>query len=238
LSEAFQFARITTIDAVLEAFDWPFAREQAAGIEALWQRETAKVPALFNGEVLIQHRGTVEGTVFRAGYSITRYKAFLAWNRLGCPGLPVRNGFAMAALQARDGAYLLGVMAAHTANAGKIYFAAGTPDRGDLTADGRVDLAGSVMRELTEETGLGPADVTLDTDWLAVIGASRAAFMRHVRIDLPADEARALILARMAHLPEQELADIHIARGPADIDPAHMPPFQCAFLAHAFAQRG
>lgn len=222
------------IDARVEPFDWAFAREHAGEIEAVWRRESAGKPEMFDGEVLIQHRGAVEGRIFRAGYSFTRYKPFLAWHRLGHPGEPVRNGFAMAALKTRDGAYLLGVMAGWTANAGRIYFAAGTPDRQDMTPGGRVDLAGSVIRELGEETGLRPDEVTVGAGWRMVLGRHRAAFMRPVFIDLPAVEARALMLDRMARLKEQELQDIHIARGVADIDRARMPPYQVAFLEHVF----
>ncbi|MCA3638590.1 MAG: NUDIX hydrolase [Methylobacterium sp.] len=221
------------IDAVLEPYDWPFPRDHAAEIAGIWARETAAKPALFNGQVLLQHRGWREGRVFRAGYAPTDYRSFLGWMRLGNPPPLVRNGFAMAALQARDGAFLLGEMGQHTANPGKIYFAAGTPDLDDVV-DGRVDLAGSVLRELGEETGLLPADVTVEPRWTSVMGTSRIAFMRPVRIDFPAEDARALMLERMKTLEEEELSDIHIVRGEADLDEGRMPPFQIAFLRHAF----
>lgn len=234
MPDSFTLHDLRAVEARVEPFDWSFVAQHAAEIERVWMAETGAKPGMFDGEVLIQHRGEVAGDVFRAAYGFTRYKAFLAWNRLGCPGIPVRNGFAMAALQSREGAYLLGVMAEGTANAGKIYFAAGTPDRNDVTAEGEVDLAGSVIRELEEETGLSSRDVVIEPRWRAVMGRHRVAFMRPVRLDLPADEARRMILDRMRALPEQELSDIVIARDARDIDPTRMPPFQRAFLEDAF----
>lgn len=223
------------VDAVVEPFEWDFPLSHAPEIETIWQRETSGKPEMFNGRVLIQHRGVPDGRIFRCAYSETDYRTFLAWNRLGHRGrVGVRNGFAMAALRASDGAFLLGEMGAHTANAGKIYFAAGTPDFDDVV-EGRVDLAGSVLREMSEETGLLAAEVQVGEGWTAIMSAVRIAFMRRVSIAMPADEARALMLERMKHLPEQELADIHIVRGPADIDEVRMPLFQQIYLRHAFA---
>jgi 8-oxo-dGTP pyrophosphatase MutT (NUDIX family) len=230
----FEIVDLDAIEAVLEPYHWVFPRDFEAKIEEIWAHETAGKSHMFNGRVLIQHRGQVEGRIFRCGYSGTDYKSFLAWQRMGNPPPQIRNGFAMAALRAADGAFLLGEMGAHTANAGKIYFAAGTPDFGDVV-DGKVDLAGSVLREMGEETGLEAHEVQVAQDWTAVLGSSRVAFMRPVRIDLPAAEARALMLERMKSLPEQELADIHIVRSAADIDEARMPLFQQVYLRHAFA---
>jgi 8-oxo-dGTP pyrophosphatase MutT (NUDIX family) len=222
------------IDARLEAHDWPFARSHADEIERIWARETALRPATFDGRVLLQHRGELRGGVFQAGYFATSYKPFIGWTRLGWPGAHVRNGFAMAALRARDGAFLAARMGGHTANAGKVYFAAGTPDMDDVTPDGAVDLAGSVLRELTEETGLTLAELEVGAGWTAVTEPTRIAFMRPVAIDLPADEARALMLSRIARQAEPELADIVIIRSRSDIieDERIMPRFMQRYLAH------
>ncbi|CAN1544595.1 hypothetical protein MCEMSEM23_01908 [Rhabdaerophilaceae bacterium] len=222
------------IDADFEPYDWTFPRDHAASIQDIWARETAIKPELFNGRVLIQHRGERDGTIFRCGYSETDYRSFLSWHRMGHPPPRMRNGFAMAALKAADGAFLLGEMASHTANAGKIYFAAGTPDLDDVV-DNKVDLAGSVLREMSEETGLLADEVRVGQGWIAVSSAERIAFMRPVRIDLPAIEARAMMLGRMKLLAEQELADVHIIRGLADLDEARMPGFQLAYLRFVLA---
>jgi 8-oxo-dGTP pyrophosphatase MutT (NUDIX family) len=234
---------LSDIEARLEVHDWPFTRSHADEIEQVWARETNLRPATFDGPVLLQHRGEVRDGVFQAGYFATSYKPFISWTRLGWPGdqnpaSHLRNGFSMAALRARDGAFLLGRMGEHTANAGKVYFAAGTPDMDDVTPDGVVDLAGSVTRELMEETGLRLDELTIGEGWMAVIEKTRIAFMRPVLIDMPAQEARALMLSRVAAQSEPELADIVIIRSGADIieDQRIMPRFMQRYLAHMFAQ--
>lgn len=232
---------ITTLDGLDCRFEprlWPFAEQQRADIEANWEKFIADKPTGFNGKVFLQHHWMIENGIYRGRYLETDYASFIAWRDFGHPGPPMRNGFAMAALQSRDGAYLLGVMGAGTANAGKIYFAAGTPDRDDLLPDGTIDLAGSVLRELGEETGIRPEEVEVSDRWHCVEHGVRAAFMRPVRIDMTADDARALILARIPSLHEEELEDIYVARGSDDIDPARMPPFQVAYLKAMFAGQG
>jgi 8-oxo-dGTP pyrophosphatase MutT (NUDIX family) len=225
---------LSRVDARVEPYDWVFARENAALIAAHWAEITADKPAMFNGRVMLQHRAAIRDGVFEAGYFETDYAAFLTWRDIGHPGPIVRNGFAMAALRANDGAFLCGKMGDHTANAGKVYFAAGTPDREDARPDGTLDLAGSVTRELGEETGLRVEELQVGEGWTALIEQGRIAFMRDVIIDLPAEEARALMLERMKDLEEEELSDIVIVRDLTDTEKHDMPPFMRRYLAHIF----
>lgn len=232
--EGLAFHDIDRIDAVVEPHDWPFPRDHAADIARYWQEFAEGKPGMFNGTVLVQHRGGVDGKVFRAAYSVTDYKTFLGFLRLPLESPGVRNGFGMAALRARDGAFLLGEMGASTANAGKIYFPAGTPDLGDVV-NGTVDLAGSVLRELCEETGLRADEVRIGTGWTAIYAPKRVAFMRPASIDLPAEEARRLILDRMKHLHEDELSGMVVLRpGDALLDDPRLPNFVSAYIRRAF----
>lgn len=226
--------RLSRVDARVEPYDWVFARENAALIAAHWAELSADKPAMFNGRVMLQHRASIRDGVFEAGYFETDYAAFLAWRDAGHPGPIVRNGFAMAALRANDGGFLCGKMADHTANGGKVYFAAGTPDRDDALPDGTLDLAGSATRELGEETGLRVEELQVGEGWTALIEQGRIAFMREVLIDLPAEEARALMLERMKDLEEEELSDIVIVRDLTDTEKHDMPPFMRRYLAHIF----
>jgi 8-oxo-dGTP pyrophosphatase MutT (NUDIX family) len=190
---------------------------------------------MFNGRVLLQHAAAIENGIFAAEYFETAFSDFLSWLQMGVPGTRPRNGFAMAALRANDGAFLLGQMAQNTANSGQVYFAAGTPDLGDVTAAGEVDLAGSVLRELAEETGLRADEVTVGQGWKAVFANKRIAFMRPVSIDLGAEAAREMMLERMKGLHEEELSGIVIIRSMADCAKHNMPPFMIDYLRHMFA---
>jgi hypothetical protein len=226
------------IDAVLEPSPWDFAISHADAIRAHWDKLLVEKPRLFNGTVLMQHRWSVEAGVYTAAYAPVDYASFLSWHHFGYPGSPRRNGFAMAALRSADGAFLLGVMGKHTANAGKIYFAGGTPDMNDVTSTGRIDLAGSMTRELFEETGLLPQEVTIDESWVVVADAHRAAFLKPARVIHTAEEARRVMLARIAAMDDQELADIMIVRTADDIDMAMTPPFAKHYMQSVFASEG
>ena len=140
------------------------------------------------------------------------------------------NCFAAAVLRSADGAYLLGVMGDHTANAGQIYFPCGTPEPGDI-ADGRVDLEHSARHELKDETGLDFEDMEPEAGWLSLRLESWALVAKVLNAGEPAEPLRRRIVRHIASQQQPELSDIRIVREPADLDDG-MPPFVSAFLRH------
>jgi len=212
---------------------WPFADERRAEIDAHFAQLQRSKPGLWNGQVLLLHEHTLTARVLRGSFLATDYASFLAWRDWDFPDAAIRNCFAMAALRAADGGFLLGVMNAHTANAGRIYFPGGTPDLDDVV-DGRVDLAGSICRELKEETGLDTAEFSAEPGWYAVIGGARIALIKILRAKDGAETLGERILAHLSREPQPELADIRVVRGPDDLDPM-MPAFVPAFLRHIWA---
>jgi 8-oxo-dGTP pyrophosphatase MutT (NUDIX family) len=213
---------------------WPFAEARRAEIDAHFAQCCRANPHLWNGEVLVLHEFALDGAVLRGAYLKTDFASFLAWRDWGFPDRSVHNCFGLAALRAADGAFLAGIMASHTANAGKIYFAGGTPDPDDIVGDA-VDLAGSVLRELTEETGLPAAEVRPASGWHAVFVEARFAMLKILDCDLSAASLRERILGYLRQEAHPELADIHIVRGPDDLD-SRMPPFMAAFFEHVWRQ--
>ena len=154
--------RVTSLDLPVQPWPWPFAEERRADIAAHFALKQREKPKMWNGRVLLGRKPVFAGERFSASYFETDFASFLAWRDWGFPDRDVFNGFGMGALRCADGAFVLGEMGRHTANAGRIYFPSGTPDLDDIR-DGAVDIPGSVARELEEETGLS----------LATIGATR-----------------------------------------------------------------
>jgi 8-oxo-dGTP pyrophosphatase MutT (NUDIX family) len=220
--------RVTRLDLKCGAWTWPFAIERRADIDAHFTHQQAEKPRLWNGRVLLGRNPVFTGDRFSADYFETDFASFLAWRDWGFPDGNVFNGFGMGALRGNDGVYVLGEMAAHTANGGRIYFPSGTPDLDDLR-DGMVDIPGSVVREVEEETGLTPADYTAVDHWDCVVSGAAIALIRILNVDVPGEALRARIEANLAKHVSPELAAIHLVRGPADFTPA-MPRFVTAFI--------
>jgi 8-oxo-dGTP pyrophosphatase MutT (NUDIX family) len=155
---------------------------------------------------------------------------------MGHPDDTIANGFAMGALRGADGAFICGVMHGHTANAGRVYFPAGTPDLSDLRPDGSVDLATSLTRELLEETGLGEDDYHVEDEWIIVQRWPSVALMRLVTLPVSAEEGAQRIRATIAQQDPPELSDVRIIRSQDDIDPKAMPLFLQSFFRWTFDQ--
>ena len=229
-----QITPLRQIDARLVPFQWIWQEAHAQEIEAYWQQILAGNAGVFDGIVLLMHQGHVEGDVYKSSYFQTRYSHFMALRDWGQPDPTVRNGFSCAALQASDGAYVLGVMGARTSNAEKIYFPAGTPDLDDCHGT-KVDILGSAARELLEETGFGGAQVTFAERITLVEEDLRVAFLCHADLHLTADEAVAQFTQWHSQQDQPELAGLHIVRSQADLVPEKMHPYLLDWFATVLA---
>ena len=239
MKSAARIVEVAELDFAYQPRPWPFAIERADAIARHWRERKAERPEMFNGRVLLlgsrefAARGDGEA-ILRGAYFEVDYSAFLAWRDFGFPDAAVGNCFSMAALRTSDGAFLLGEMGAHTANAGQIYFAAGTPDAHDIF-DGRVDLMANIQRELGEETGVAPDEVAFGPGWTVIDTGPRIACLKTARLAMTASVAKARIEAFLARETQPELARMHIVRAHSDIDEARVPPFIAEYLRRELA---
>jgi len=228
---------IDAVDARIVSYDWPYARANADAIAAHWDKAKAALPSLFNGRLyLAKSRRFADGgrrlelEVFEADYA-----AYLAWRASGFPDAGVANFFSMAAIHDEDRAFVLVEMGVNTANAGRVYFPSGAPDREDVTGD-RLDLAQSAIRELREETGLAEGDVTVAPGWVVIEDGPRLACMKLMRLKRSADATTAQIAAFLAQETEPELAAAYVARDEADI--ARLKPSDFAAVTMRYLWAG
>lgn len=214
---------VKEIDVRLDDSPSPFEVENREAIARNWQREIAANPTLFDGQVVLlstlaYRDGKVTGRCHAVGYS-----TFLYWRRNGEDSV-AGHCFAHAMLVSADNALVAVRMGPHTANAGQVYFAAGSFEPGDFR-DGQVDLHYNMAREVAEETGLDLSRAKRTEGFLGYSAANRTALFR--RYDLPekADDIAERIRAFVAAETEPEIIGPVIIRNAHDLPhglPAHM----------------
>jgi 8-oxo-dGTP pyrophosphatase MutT (NUDIX family) len=228
-----ELVTVRQVTIALEPGRHPIETEHAVQIDAGWQRRIAAKPRMYDGETVLGVRTDLAdgrlSTVCRA----VRYAGLLHF--LGLPenvaaATPWRHVYAWPALVSSDGLAVMGRMAGHTANAGRIYFPSGSLEAVDFR-DGVADLEGNMARELREETGLSLSEATLSDDWLMWQGARTMALIRVCRFG----ESAAHLIGRMeafrAQTGEDEL-DAALAFAPGVVDEAMAP------AARAFMRQG
>jgi 8-oxo-dGTP pyrophosphatase MutT (NUDIX family) len=219
--------RVTTLDLGFRPRPWPFADERRDEISAHFAVKAREKP-IWNGRILLARDPVFTEDRFSASYFEADFASFLAWRDWGFPDTGVFNGFGMGALRACDGAFVLGEMGQHTSNAGRIYFPSGTPDLDDIR-EGAVDIAGSVAREVEEETGLTQTDYRPSAHWDCVVSGNAIAMIRILQADLSGVALRRRIESNLARQPRPELSAIHLVRELSDLTAA-MPRFVTAFI--------
>lgn len=227
---------VRAIEATCAPHRWLWPERERDAVAAHWRQRCAERSGIFNGRVLMVAEHSLVDGVLGLRFFETDYANLLAWLDFGQPDASVANAFAMGALRSADGAFVMGVMGAHTANAGRVYFASGTPDRSDVRADGGVDLAASVTRELEEETGLSAADYRIGEGWVVARHAGHMALLKPLFAHQTGAELSRRIRAHIAAEAEPELDDIRLVRNLAEIEEAAMPAFLPVFLRWSFAR--
>jgi 8-oxo-dGTP pyrophosphatase MutT (NUDIX family) len=227
---------ISHIELRFTSYSWPFAQQRRAAIDEHFAAETDKNPALWNGQVIMLREPAISEGVFRGACFVVDFASFLAWRDWGYPDDSVRDCFAQGALRAAGGEFLLGENAAHTANPGCIHFPGGMLDLNDVVGS-TVDLDASMYREIAEETGLSKDELVADQRWYTVLDGPRIAHFKLLYADETVDALDTRMRAYLARDARPELADIRIARGPADVDPATLPATD-AFMRYVWSLEG
>lgn len=204
----------------------PLYLQKREEIEMNWLAEHAANPSLFNGEMLVHRDVRIDaaGRLVATGH-LTSYATMLWWRKQQDRPL-AEHVFPVAVPITSDGAILAIEMAAKTANAGRVYCAAGSLDAHDIV-DGKVDLDANMMREVAEETGIDLSAATPIGGYIGVRVFRAVTVFRTFLLPFDAKEACARVRHHMETDHEQEIAGPVVIRDKSREGrnyPAFMPP--------------
>lgn len=226
---------ISSVDLRLHAGSWSFAEAEKLRITEHWRKLADANPRIWNGDVLICAETRITDAMLTGRFIKTDYASFVAWRDWGWPDKSVSNVFGSAIVHTADNALLYGRMASHTLNAGKIYPPGGSLEMKDVSADGRVNVMGSLIRELDEETGLKAADAE-QAELLAVFDGPRLSVAQVFRFAQPADVLAKEVRHYLRSGHEDELSAIEIVRASSQFD-STMPAYAVAIARYLTANR-
>lgn len=230
---------IDAVDLRLDPAPHPYVAAHGEAIAAHWRKEHGANPALFDGPVAFFSSLRLEGRRLEGRFHIVGFSAYLHWRatpRDAAGMAPAEHCFAHAMPVASDGALLAVRMGAHTANPGKVYFAAGSFDPHDIV-DRRLDVEGNMRREVREETGLDLSMAAAEPGCYGWSRDGRTVIFRRYRLELDSHELARRVEAFVAAEADPEIDGPVMLRGPGDLPAAtltHMP----AMVAWHFAQGG
>ncbi|MFO1091017.1 MAG: NUDIX hydrolase [Hyphomicrobiales bacterium] len=215
---------IAGVDLRFTDATWAFAEERRADIDRHWEALLQTKPWLWNGRVLLTLEAVIDdAAVLRATLAETDFASFVAWRDWGWPDRGVRNTFGSPIILSSDRALLYGRMGAGTANAGKVYPPGGSLEPGDVLPDGSVDVHGSIVRELAEETGLDAGHARRG-ELLAVFDGQRLSIAQVLQFEEAAAELAARAMRFIAAEEHPELEGVHVIRHSSDLD-SEVPPY-------------
>lgn len=216
---------VGAFDIPLDPQPVPYVVAHADAIAADWARATAENPKLFNGRVLLFDCPEVSCGVLRSAARPVDFAAFHYWLFDEARDAALSNVFGAIAPLSADGQLILGRMNRGMVGAGDVKLSSGTPDLSDIGSDGRVDLVGSMARELAEETGLDAGRSRAEPGFLMVDCAPFVAVIQVRHFPEPAAELVRQAAAFLAADPDPELAEVLAVATAAEARALGVPPY-------------
>lgn len=146
-------------ELALTADPLPYEEAHKSRIDVFWEQAFALNPRLWNGLFYMFSDLRIEDKRLSAKAHRTDFATFLHWRENG-GDTSIKHITATTFPVLEDGSLLAVRMSQHTANAGRIYFPAGSFDRPDIILN-RLDPMISMKREMEEETG-----IRINENWL------------------------------------------------------------------------
>lgn len=229
--------RVATCHLTASNWHWPFEASAAEPIAANWAKRTAGNPHFFNGRIFMM-RNVAFGDPFTADVFETDFAAFLYWRENGFPDASVHDGFGSALLRAADGSIILGRQGFGHINAGLTYLPGGFIDPRDRDANGHIDIAASVAREIGEETGVAPESLKQSPGFIITRCGPSVSIAVEFVSPLATHALLAAISAHIAAGADPELEAAIAVRTTCDLENLAMPPYARPLLQFVFGESG
>ena len=216
---------VDAVDVRLDPSLHPFERDNQAAIAENWQSEMSAKPAIYDGTVVLLSALAYRDNRLIGRCHAVKYSTFMLWRKKR-EHSGAEHAYAHAMLVAGDNALVAIRMGAHTVNAGRVYFAAGSFEPIDFPG-GLVDIDFNMMREVGEETGIDLSTAQRGRRYYALSTPNGTVIFRRYRVAEPAEEVARRISAFIAKEAEPEIEGPVIIRGAEDLPDGlmgHMKP--------------
>jgi 8-oxo-dGTP pyrophosphatase MutT (NUDIX family) len=212
---------VETVKLRLDPAPLVFEVANSEAIARNWEQERAANPHLFDGSTVLFSTLALRDGALMGIYHRVSYATHLYWRRRR-PVAGVEHLYANAVLVSADGALLAVRMNAHTANAGRVYFASGVLEPSDFR-DRRAALEANMYREVAEETGLDLSEARAEPCWFVLSLDSGTVVFRRYLFDDRAEKLVSKVHDFLSREQDPEIAEPVIIRGQgrcADATPA------------------
>lgn len=215
---------ISRVDITVHTALHPFVSNHQPDIDTNWAVEIAANPALFNGQMVLQHQVSLMDGVLHSDAHLVSFASFMLWRKLRTH--EALHLFGLPVIVSADGKVIAIRMAETTANPGRVYCAAGSLDEGDVR-HGKCDVLGNMAREVREEIGLDLSRAVGRSGLHLLHSARTITVFQVYRFQETAKALLEQIERHRALTPDPEVADVLTISDP-DPDlhnyPAFMPP--------------
>ncbi len=231
-AEQTEIVNLRSYDLAVSDSPWKWATDNAPAVKRFWKKAIVEKPSMFNGQVLVMGGHEVVDGCLSGSVHKTDFASLLYFKDRGLPEeASVRNVFGCAVVRSVEGHLLFGRMAPYTAASGRVYPMAGTPDPEDIVA-GKLDIEGSLQRELQEEAGLNAADATRQPGYLMIEDAGMVALCAVFDFEVSSRDLKARMMRHVDMQDEPELDEIVVFRRAAFHVHHRMPGFARILVQH------
>lgn len=213
---------VTGVELALSPEPHPFELQNKDAINAHWREEQNRNNRLFDGRLVLFTDLAILGAKLVGTAHEARFATLLYW-RSQQDNSEIIHCFGHAALLSSEGDFVAIRMGAHTANAGKVYFAAGSLELEDFVGR-KADLDRNMAREVFEETGLQLNDYAHEAGYQVMISPIGVVVFRRYRLSMTGEEIAARIRSHIESDPDPEISEPVLIRAAG--------PEPEGFLAH------